>query len=72
MKWEYKIVFINALKWNKTGLPNDLNLKFDELGEDGWELVKIEPKLDGGFILFGIGVCTHTVGYTAFFKRAKN
>jgi len=72
MKWEYKIVYINARKWTNTGLPKDINLEFDKLGEQGWELVKVEPKLDGGFILFGIGVCTHTVAYTAFFKRTKN
>ena len=72
MKLEYKIVYINARKWTNTGLPKDINIEFDKLGEEGSELVKVEPKLDGGFILFGIGVCSHTVAYTAFFKRAKN
>ena len=68
MKWEYNIIYINATKWTSTGLPDDLNDKFDDLGKKGWDLVKIEPKLESGFINFG----SFTSGYVAFFKRALN
>ena len=66
MKWEYNIIYINATKWTSTGLPDDLNDKFDALGKEGWDLVKIESKLDNG--LFTLGA--YTAGYVAFFKRA--
>ncbi len=69
MKWEYKIVYINAKKRSYSGLPDEMNLEFDEYGKQGWELVKIEPKLDAGFMIFGIGYFSNTVGYLAFFKK---
>ena len=65
MKWEYKIIYIDAKRWTSTGLPDNLGERFDEYGKEGWELVKVEPKLDRGFMAFGYG----TVGYVAFFKR---
>lgn len=65
MKWEYNIIYINATRWTSTGLPNELNDKFDALGKDGWELVKIESKLDSGIFNFG----SYTSGFVAFFKR---
>jgi Domain of unknown function (DUF4177) len=69
MKWEYKIVYINAKSWTKTGLPEDVNEQFDKFGSEGWELIKVEPKLDGGFMAFSIGWLHQTVAYIAFFKR---
>jgi hypothetical protein len=69
MKWEYKIIYINAKKPTSTGLPEDINEHFDRYGKDGWELVKVEPKLNGGFMIFGIGWIQQTVGYLAFFKK---
>ena len=70
MKWEYKIVYINAKKWKtSTGLPEDINEKFDMYGQQGWELIKVEPKLDGGFGFLGFGWFHQTVGYVAFFKK---
>ncbi|MBL7935606.1 MAG: DUF4177 domain-containing protein, partial [Bacteroidia bacterium] len=50
MKWEYKIVYINARKNTSTGIPEDINDQFDKYGKEGWELVKVEPKLDGGIM----------------------
>ena len=70
MKWQYKIVYVNAKKFTSTGLPDDLNEHFNRFGQEGWELVKVEPKLDGGFIFFGFGWIHQTVGYVAFFKKA--
>ena len=71
MTWEYKIVYINAKKRTSTGLPDEINLEFDKYGAEGWELVKIEPKLGGGVMAFGFGWLQQTVGYVAFFKRPK-
>ena len=69
MKWEYKIAYINAKKQTSTGLPDDINDLFDKYGKDGWELVKVEPKLNGGIMFFGFGWIQQTVGYLAFFKK---
>ncbi|MBL7970309.1 MAG: hypothetical protein JNL03_02205, partial [Prolixibacteraceae bacterium] len=55
-----------------TGIPEDINDQFDKYGKEGWELVKVEPKLDGGIMFFGFGWLHQTVGYLAFFKKPLN
>ena len=72
MIWEYKIVYINALKRTSTGLTDEINEEFDTYGSEGWELIKVEPKLEGGWMAFGFGWIHQTVGYLAFFKRPLN
>jgi len=63
-RWEYKIVYFDARRWTSTGLPNDLNERFDALGMEGWELVRTEPII-GGSLFAG----NETRGFIAFFKR---
>jgi hypothetical protein len=63
-KWEYKIVYIDALRWTRTGLPAEINQDFDEWGSQGWELVATE-----GVIRKGWGLGNDTVAIVAFFKR---
>jgi hypothetical protein len=63
-KWEYKIVYVNALKWTGTGLPADLNENFDEWGSQGWELVATESLISKGWF-HG----SETEAILAFFKR---
>ena len=48
-----------------TGLPEDVNDRFDALGKMGWELVRTEPLLERAF--FGQG--SYTRGLVAFFKK---
>jgi hypothetical protein len=71
MRWEYKIIYIVATKWTSTGLPNDLGECFDDLGNEGWELVKVEAIHNGGWLFFGFGTFTRTDSLVAFFKRQK-
>lgn len=71
MTWEYKVIYKNAQKRTSTGLPDDINIAFDRYGAEGWELVRVEPKLHGGFMALGFGSFHQTVGYIAFFKRPK-
>ncbi len=71
MKWEYKIAHISTSQWSSTGLPQDVNEQFDKWGDEGWELVKVEPIHTGGLILLGFGTTTRTVALVAFFKRSK-
>ena len=69
MKWEYKVAHIQAIKWTATGLPNDLGEQFDRWGDDGWELVRIEPIHRSGMMILGCGSATRTEALVAFFKR---
>ena len=71
MKWEYKIVHINANKLTSTGLPKELGEHFDQWGNEEWELVRIEPIHKGGFFLFFFGTFSRTSGFIAVFKRQK-
>jgi hypothetical protein len=71
MAWEYKIVDIDAKKWTSTGLPTDLGERFDQWGAEGWELVRVEPILRGGWLLLGLGTTSSTDSLLAFFKRPK-
>ena len=65
-KWEYKIVYIQAAKWTKTGMPEELNQQFDQWGADGWELIKVEPILSGGwFSIFRRDSCFCCIFQTA-------
>jgi hypothetical protein len=67
MKWEYKIVHVNASKWTSTGLPGDLGEKFDRWGDEGWELVRFEPLLQPSWLGYG----TRTAAFVAIFRRPK-
>ena len=72
MKWEYKIVHIDATRWTSTGLPKELGERFDEWGNEEWELVRIEPIHTGGSFVIFFGTFTRTDGFIAIFKRPKN
>ncbi len=63
-KWEYKLICVSAESWTKTGLPNDLNERFDEYGREGWELVSTESIIRPRWI-----ASERTVSIVAFFKR---
>jgi hypothetical protein len=65
-RWEYKIIYFSAERWTSTGLPSDLNQKFDEYGAEGWELVDTESIARPSFIPWG---GSKTVGVVAYFKR---
>lgn len=69
MKWEYKIAYINTNKLNATSLPENLNIEFNKWGEEGWELVKVEPVIKGGYFFFLFGSFSYTESFIAFFKK---
>ena len=72
MQWEYMVAHIHAERLTATGLPKDLGERFDQWGSEGWELVRVEPILRGGFLIFGFGSATRTRALIAFFKRARS
>jgi hypothetical protein len=63
--WEYKIVDISAARWTSSGLPADINEKFDRYGAQGWELVATES------IIRGVFYGSSTIAIIAFFKRRR-
>lgn len=63
-RWEYKIIHVVADKWNRTGLPPDVNEQFDRYGAEGWELVSTE-----GIVRRGWYWGSNTVAIIAVFKR---
>ncbi len=65
-RWEYKIVYLVASKWTSTGLPEDVGVRFDEMGSEGWELVRVEPVLRPS-VLSG----SYTAAFITFFKRPR-
>lgn len=70
-KYEYKLLYFNVDLWSQSGLPSDLNVKFDELGEEGWEYLEMKPIQSGGLFLAIVGVFTHTKRLIAVFRRVK-
>ena len=69
MNWEYKILNIDAERMSDGELPEDLNVQFNELGKEGWELVKLKPVLTSGFFFLFFGWATSTDSFVAVFKR---
>jgi len=65
----YKLLHFKAGLWTASALPNDLNVRFDELGAEGWEYVEMQPIHGGGFFLFGFGIFTSTKNFVAVFRR---
>ena len=65
-QWEYKIVSVNAEQWTPTGLPADLNQRFDEFGADGWALFGTNAIQRPSLFTWG---WPQTVAFVADFKR---
>lgn len=68
-RYEYKMLHFRANMWSSTGLPEDLNVKFDELGAAGWEYLEMKPLLSGGLFFLFIGYFTRTNSMVAVFRR---
>ncbi|MEM6642562.1 MAG: DUF4177 domain-containing protein [Bacteroidota bacterium] len=65
-KYEYKVITINAYKLDKTKFQAELQSKFEKWGEEGWDLVKMEP-VNGGMLF----VRFSTTKFLVVFKRCK-
>ncbi len=66
MKWEFKVYSVHVAKVWSAGLPENIGEVLDENGEQGWELVKVEPILRKG-LLGG----SYTDKFVLFFKRPR-
>jgi hypothetical protein len=88
-KWEYRTLFLKAEaehvmdflqeNWNwKNGIPRNtpesLIPRLDALGEDGWELIHMQPVIAGNnadVLLNDPSVLRWTSTYFCVFKRPK-
>lgn len=66
-KYEYKLLTISATQLKKSGFQADLDQKFQDFGNDGWELVSMEGVSVGGFLFSS----SYTREFIAVFKREK-
>ena len=49
-KFEYKILTISTAHLRKKNFQAELSEKFRIWGDEGWELIKMEPISSGGFL----------------------
>ncbi len=66
-KFEYKILTISVEHFRKKDFQLELNEKFGRWGEEGWELVKMEPIAKAALLLQGAS----TTNFLVVFKRDK-
>ena len=63
-KFEYKLLTISTAHLKKSVFQSELQIKFDEWGDEGWELVKMEPINDGFWF-------SSTTEFFVVFRRRK-
>ena len=64
-KFDYKILTISVAHFRKSSFQTELNEKFSQWGEEGWELIKMEGISSGGMGFQG----ATTEEFLAVFKR---
>jgi hypothetical protein len=65
-KYEYKLLTISAFHLGKEKFQAEMEEKFRRWGDEGWELVKMEPVNGGTWIFWG-----RTSKFLTVFKRIK-
>ncbi|NVK65115.1 MAG: DUF4177 domain-containing protein [Flavobacteriales bacterium] len=64
-QFEYKLLTISVAHFKKEDFQKEINEKFKNWGEQGWELIKMEPITSGGVVFQG------TSEFLVVFKREK-
>ncbi len=67
MKFEYKIIVVDAGQLSNSNFQRELDQKFNGWGEEGWDLAKFEPIQERGYMPNG----SYTREFIAIFKREK-
>lgn len=65
-KYEYKLLTISAFHLNNRAFQVELEEKFKRWGDEGWDLVKMEPVNGGTWIHWA-----RTNKFLVVFKREK-
>lgn len=66
-KFEYKMLTISVAHLNRSTFRAELDQKFQDYGNEGWELIKLESIVEGGILTQG----GSTKELFAVFKREK-
>ena len=66
-KFEYKLLTINAAHLRRRNFQDELDIKFQGWGSQGWDLIKMEPITSGSFFFQG----ATTREFLVVFKREK-
>lgn len=66
-KYEYKMLTVSVAHFRKESFRAELDAKFNAWGDDGWELIKMEPITKGNFFTHG----STTEDFLIVFKREK-
>lgn len=66
-RFDYKLLTLNAVRLRNGKIQAEIDSKFRKLGNEGWELVKLEPILTGGMFRMG----SYTSEFLVVFKREK-
>ena len=66
-KFEYKLLTIRAAHLKRDNFQAELEEKFRIWGDEGWELIKMEPITSGGVFFQG----ANTNEFLTVFKREK-
>lgn len=66
-KFEYKLLTISVAHLKKDSFQTELNDQFQDWGDKGWELVKMEPISSASIIFWA----ANTREFLAVFKREK-
>jgi hypothetical protein len=66
-KFEYKLLTVNTSHLRRKNFQTELDEKFRNWGNLGWDLIKMEPITSGGFFYHGAS----TVKFLIVFKREK-
>ena len=66
-QFEYKLLTIDVHHLNRSNFRSELSSDFARWGNEGWELVKMEPIVTGGFVFQG----ANTREFFVVFKREK-
>lgn len=66
-KFDYKLLTISVVHLRKKKFQEELDAKFNKWGEEGWELMKMEPILETGIF----NCFSSTSEFMVVFKREK-
>jgi hypothetical protein len=65
MQFEYKIITVSVAHFSQKDFQAELSTKFNDWGEQGWDLVKMESITEGGALFQG----ATTTDFIVIFKR---
>lgn len=66
-RFDYKLITISSAHLKKKDFQEELNFRFQKWGDEGWDLVKMEPIIAPS----GMSYMPRTKQFLVVFKREK-